>query len=149
MSRRNRNILITIFTAAVIVYVARAPEEKSTAPPAEGPAPGERAILHAFENQLSSLWVEADGTVDRILSDDTEGARHQRFILRLPSDHTVLVSHNIDLAPRVPDLTEGERIAFRGEYEWNERGGVIHWTHHDPDGRKPGGWLERSGRRFE
>ena len=29
-----------------------------------------------------------------------------------------------------------------------ERGGVLHWTHHDPDGRRPGGWLEHEGRRY-
>ena len=58
---------------------------------------------------------------------------------------TLLVSHNIDLAPRVADLESGDEILFRGQYEWNERGGVLHWTHRDPDGRRPGGWLQHEG----
>jgi hypothetical protein len=75
-----------------------------------------------------------------VLSDDNQGSRHQRFILKLESGHTVLVAHNIDLADRVP-LTRGDVVTLRGRYEWNDRGGVIHWTHHDPEGRGPGGWI--------
>ncbi len=92
--------------------------------------------------------VEGTGTVDRVLADDLDGSRHQRFILRIDSDHTVLVSHNIDLAPRIEPLTKGDSIEFRGQYEWNERGGVIHWTHHDPQGRREGGWLKHHGRTY-
>lgn len=87
------------------------------------------------------------GEVARQLPDDNEGSRHQRFILELASGHSLLVSHNIDLAPRVP-LSEGDRLTIRGRYEWNERGGVIHWTHHDPQGRRQGGWIEHQGRRY-
>jgi hypothetical protein len=92
--------------------------------------------------------VEASGTVDRILPDDHEGSRHQRFIVRLPDGATVLLSHNIDLAPRVEGLAIGSAVSFRGQYEWNERGGVVHWTHQDPGGRRPGGWIEHAGRRY-
>ena len=108
---------------------------------------GETAIVEAFEEQRSGIVVEGEGTVDRTLADDNEGSRHQRFILRLSSGHTVLISHNIDLANRVP-LERGDPIRFRGQYEWNDRGGVIHWTHHDPRGRRPGGWLEHLGRQY-
>ena len=89
------------------------------------------------------------GSVDRTLSDDNDGSRHQRFILRTSSRHTVLVAHNIDLAPRLEGLREGEVLRLRGEYQWNERGGVLHWTHHDPQGRLEGGYIERQGRRYQ
>ena len=84
-----------------------------------------------------------------MLSDDTDGSPHQRFILRLGSGQTVLVAHNIDLAPRIPHLAVGDTIAFAGQYEWNEKGGVIHWTHDDPDGRHPAGWLKRDGEIYQ
>jgi len=87
------------------------------------------------------------GRVTRQLPDDNEGSRHQRFILELAGGHSLLVSHNIDLAPRVP-LSDGDRLTIRGRYEWNERGGVIHWTHHDPQGRREGGWIEHGDRRY-
>jgi hypothetical protein len=99
-------------------------------------------LAEAFRERRSNIQVHASGTVVRVLADDNEGSRHQRFIVAVGPEHTVLIAHNIDLAPRVPDLKVGERVAFNGEYEWNERGGVVHWTHHDPQGRHEGGWIE-------
>ena len=54
----------------------------------------------------------------------------------------------IDLAKRVP-VERGDTIEFRGEYEWNEKGGVVHWTHHDPQDRHDHGWIEFEGRRYQ
>ena len=109
----------------------------------------ESVLARAFENQRSDLQVQGSGKVLRILSDDHKGSRHQRFILQLSSGQTVLVAHNIDLAPRVSALQVGDSVEFFGEYEWNPRGGVIHWTHHDPQGRHRGGWLKHRGRTYE
>lgn len=106
-------------------------------------------LTRAFEQRLTSHQVRGDGTVVRVLSDDNEGSRHQRFVLRLESGQSLMVAHNIDLAPRIASIREGDRVAFYGEYEWNERGGVIHWTHHDPNGRHVGGWLEHDSRRYQ
>ena len=76
----------------------------------------------------------------RLLSDDNDGSRHQRVILQLKDQSTLLIAHNIELAPRVP-IGMGDRIKFRGMYEWNELGGLVHWTHHDPHGVEDGGWI--------
>ena len=101
------------------------------------------------ENWHSGEQARGSGTVSRILSDDNEGSRHQRFIVRLSSGSTLLIAHNIDLAPRVRSLQVGDTVSFYGEYESNDRGGVIHWTHHDPRGSHVGGWIEHKGRRYE
>ena len=101
-------------------------------------APG--VVEAAYAARRSKTWVEVDGEIVRLLSDDQEGSRHQRFILELASGHTVLVAHNIDLVERIP-VRKGDSIRLRGRYEWNDRGGVIHWTHHDPEGRIQGGWI--------
>ena len=106
-------------------------------------------IARAFREGRSNVQVEDSGTVVRVLADDHDGSRHQRFILELASGQTVLVAHNIDLAPRIGDLRTGDRVRFFGEYEWNNRGGVIHWTHDDPAGRHIDGWLEHDGRRYQ
>jgi hypothetical protein len=107
------------------------------------------AIETAFEQHQSDIQVQGSGTVIRILSDDNNGSRHQRFILKLASGQTLLIAHNIDIAPRISSLAEGDRVDFCGEYEWNSKGGVIHWTHRDPDGRHPGGWLKHRGKTYQ
>ena len=97
----------------------------------------------------SGQQVEGDGQVIRILSDDNEGSRHQRFIVRLENGQTLLMTHNIDIAPRVSSLKVGDSIAFFGEYEWNDKGGVIHWTHKDPQRRHVAGWIRHNGRLYQ
>jgi len=106
-------------------------------------------LREAFERRQSDVQVEGWGIVVQILPDDRQGRRHQRFILELDSGQTVLVAHNIDLAPRIASLTKGDQVSFFGEYEWNAQGGVLHWTHHDPQGRHVGGWLEHKGVRYQ
>ena len=105
-------------------------------------------IAQSFEAGRSDVWVQASGEVARVLSDDNEGSRHQRFLVELRNGITVLIAHNIDLAPRVP-LSRDDLIEFRGEYEWNDRGGVVHWTHHDPRGRKQGGWISHRRKTYD
>ena len=106
-------------------------------------------ISDAYQNRLSDIQISGSGKVSRILSDDNKGSRHQRFILRLSSGQTLLVAHNIDLAPRINNLQNGDSVQFYGEYEWNSKGGVIHWTHHDPGGQHVGGWLKHNGRKYK
>lgn len=111
--------------------------------------PSSTALDDAIDGRRNDYQVQGSGVIERLLSDDNDGSRHQRFIVRLDSGRTVLVAHNIDLAPRVPNLQKGQQVSFFGEYEWNERGGVIHWTHHDPRGQHVGGWIDYKGRRYQ
>ena len=108
-----------------------------------------QAIQEAFKQRKSDVQVKGQGKVIKILSDDLKGSRHQRFILRLSSGQTLLIAHNIDLAPRINSLQVGDTVAFYGEYEWNEKGGVIHWTHKDPNDRHVHGWLKHEGKVYQ
>jgi hypothetical protein len=107
------------------------------------------SIAQPAENWRSGQQIRSQGTVIRILSDDNEGSRHQRFIVQHASGRTLLIAHNIDVAPRVGSLRNGDTVAFYGQYESNDKGGVIHWTHHDPQGRHTDGWLEHIGQRYQ
>ncbi len=97
----------------------------------------------------SGSQVNGSGTVVRVLSDDNDGSRHQRFILKLSPGKTVLIAHNIDLAPRVRSIAKGDIVSFYGQFESSPQGGVIHWTHKDPAGRHVDGWLEHGGNRYQ
>ena len=137
---------LLVLGLALVVQLWR--QQQPTPPAGPSGLTGDAAVADAFRSRTSGLMVEVSGNVERTLPDDREGARHQRFIVELSGGHTLLISHNIDLAPRVPIETDAT-IRFRGEYEWNEQGGVVHWTHHDPRGRRAGGWVEYEGRRYE
>jgi hypothetical protein len=106
-------------------------------------------VGRAFKSRTSNVQVEDEGVVTRLLADDNDGSRHQRFILRLASGQTVLIAHNIDIAPRVSGLRKGDGVRFYGEYEWNSQGGTVHWTHHDPKGRHTAGWLKHNGQTYQ
>jgi Protein of unknown function (DUF3465) len=107
------------------------------------------SIKQAFENQQSNLQVKQKGRIAKILRDDQYGPRHQRFLVQLDSGQKLLIAHNTDLAREVEGLKVGEIISFSGEYEWNNKGGVVHWTHHDPKGHHPGGWLFYNKRKYD
>jgi hypothetical protein len=118
------------------------------------PAPGSGEpvagdVDAAFHDHSTNVELTASGTVARVLADDTQGLKHQRFVLRMPSGLTVLVAHDIDEAPRVPDLRAGQPLLAHGEYVWNAQGGIVHWTHHDSSGRHAPGWIDYDGRRYQ
>jgi hypothetical protein len=102
-------------------------------------------VNKAYQSKQSDVQVQGIGKVIKVLKDDTKGSRHQKFLLMLPSNLTILVAHNIDLSKRVVDINVGDTIEFYGEYEWNNKGGVLHWTHHDPRNKHVGGWLKHNG----
>ena len=124
-----------------------------TSPPADNATvfgkESDQQLARAFDQHESHLQIEGTGTVIRLLSDDNDGSRHQRFIVRLETGQTILISHNIDLAPRIVSLNVGDEVGFFGEYEWSPRGGTIHWTHTDPQGRHAAGWLKHEGRIYQ
>lgn len=102
-------------------------------------------IEGAFRARQKDIQVSGSGEVVKLLPDDLKGSRHQKFIVKLSPGLTILIAHNIDLAPRIDNLQKGDTIAFAGEYEYNERGGIVHWTHHDPGKKHPDGWLKHKG----
>lgn len=161
---RRRARLPSILSAGIMAVIIGA-VTYNTLPGASAPAPSRysqnapadtsaapidnQRILQAYQTRQSNLQVSGSGVVVKLLQDDLNGSRHQRFILRLSSGITILIAHNIDLAPRIPSLREGDSVRFYGEYEWNDKGGVVHWTHIDPQGRHTAGWLEYNNKRYQ
>ncbi|BFL70440.1 hypothetical protein SKB0120_15020 [Moraxella osloensis] len=50
----------------------------------------------------------------KVLKDDNEGSRHQKFLVKIDNypNITVLIAHNIDLAPRIEGIQANNPIRF-------------------------------------
>ncbi len=148
-------MVTAVFVACVLFALtlfgcAPSPASGPTAPAAAaGAASGDAVFARAFTDRTSGLEVEGEGTVQRLLGDDTSGDRHQRFIVELASGQTLLITHNIDVAPRVDALQDGDHVTFKGEYVWNDQGGLVHWTHHDPAGIHADGWIRLGDQTYQ
>lgn len=151
------NKLLLIAAIAVAAYFALVPDPGTPDRPETATHPrapfvtrdSGDALENAIANRTSNQQVEGQGAVVKMLPDDAHGSRHQRFIVRLNSGRTILMVHNIDLAKRIDSLRVGDTVAFYGEYEWNSKGGLVHWTHHDPQGRHPAGWIRHDGQTYQ
>jgi hypothetical protein len=139
-----KKYLLAMAIIAVALFLAWGHFTATNDPPGASPLDNE-AISIAFKAHRSGVRVTGEGVVTKVLPDDNDGSRHQRFVVGLESRQTLLVVHNIDLAPRLTRLESGDSVAFSGVYEWNPKGGLIHWTHHDPSGEHQPGWLRHNG----
>jgi hypothetical protein len=104
-------------------------------------------VAARYGKRDSGCWIEDAGLVKRLIADDEGGVRHQRLVLELPQRQTVLLAHNVEVAARIP-AGIGDRLSFRGLYEWNDQGGLVHWTHADPMGERDGGWIRYRRKRY-
>ncbi|MDR0477218.1 MAG: DUF3465 domain-containing protein [Desulfobulbaceae bacterium] len=150
MSKRARTIL-TLLVILFLAFYARHYGQYGDYPAnppghqEEGICPGTALTNRDTAEHLGQggrkALVYGHGEVVKILPDDDRGIRHQRFLLKVAPGLVVLVAHNTDIAKKIGGLSAGDRLSFCGEYIWNDKGGVLHWTHHDPAGRHPDGWL--------
>ncbi len=75
-------------------------------------------------------------------------AIHESFDVRGDDGRQVEIVDNVVLAPRVP-VVVGDRVAIRGELIPDALPkAIVHWTHHDPAGRHPDGYIELAGKRY-
>ncbi|MEJ5204398.1 DUF3465 domain-containing protein [Acinetobacter junii] len=153
--QKNNLVIATIIVVLIAAYIGIDLKQNNlndkvvqTSIVEEATVDDQQKIMQAYQQQLSNIQVQSKGEVKAILADDNDGSKHQKMILKLENGLTVLVAHNIDLAPRVEGLRKGEIVEFYGEYEYSPKGGVIHWTHHDPQGKHVDGWLKYQGKSY-
>lgn len=104
-------------------------------------------IVRAYDARTSNIMVETEARVVLLLPDIEDVGKYQEFKIELENGHVVRVLHDLDQADRVP-VAVSSKIRLRGEYDWSVDGGVIHWTHDDPEGQREGGWIEYLGLRY-
>lgn len=130
--------LIAVLIAA-IVYLRLHTAAPSSRSAARQSAVGCRIVGHDFRYHRSGLWVTLRARVTRLLPDSQGRYRHQRFIVRCRNGQSILIVNDVSIGARVP-VRKGDTVGVRGEYVWNERGGLVHFTHHSDTGA-PGGWI--------
>jgi hypothetical protein len=86
-------------------------------------------MSETYKKSDDGSWIEVTGFVRRLLTDDNGGSCHQRFIIDIGNRHTLLIAHNM--------------------YEWNDLGGLVHWTHHDPHSVEDGGYVSYRTKKYE
>lgn len=161
MARSSKSHLLTSLTlVAILLCVSgcrgrlgqhfRAPEASTTqgSSAVSVTAQDQAQVVEAQRNQDRNVEVTVTAKVLKMLPEDTRGLPHEQFLLLLNNGTTVKVAHDTKMAPRVP-LEAGDVVCIHGEYIWNEKGGVIHWTHHAAGGRHEGGWIDFNGMRYQ
>lgn len=160
-SRLRQGFLISGLAAVLLTSCSGGPSGSlsSTQSPGGGiqtPSPSavggasvdETQALQAQAAQAHKVEITCTLPVKRLLRDDTKGLPHQRFLLSLSNGSTILVAHDTAMAPRVP-ISEGDIVTVHGEYIWNDKGGVIHWTHHSDTPRHEGGYIDFQSQRYQ
>lgn len=152
MSTLLRQFLFSLFLALCLgackQTITNSPEQQDNVTTETVAEISNAAVEQAYSRRLSNVQVSGKGIVSKLLADDNKGSRHQKFLVKINSQQTLLFAHNIDLAPRVP-LQVGDEITFNGEYVYNPKGGVIHWTHHAPQNDHETGWIMLNNRKYQ
>lgn len=110
-------------------------------------SPDNTEFEKAYKAHSKKTELSVQGTVVKILQDDTKGSQHQKFIISV-NHRSVLVANNLDIGRKIP-VKVGDEITIRGEYIWNEKGGVLHWTHRDPHKQHPDGFIYHNGKLYQ
>lgn len=137
-SKKTKKILIAI----IIIIIAYLKVDYKAV---TGTSTSENNVL--ISQQQTGNIITVSATVLKLLADDVKGSRHQKMILKV-NNKTLLLAHNIDIASRIP-VRVGSKLKVRGQYEWNEKGGVIHWTHRDKNNKHAHGWVEYNNKRYQ
>lgn len=152
MSGCGKKLLLTLFLALALCACKQPKADTSqpigTSATEAADVISNDAIEQAFNAKKSDVQLSGKGVVIKLLRNDNKGARHQKFLVRINTQQVLLFAHNIDLAPEVP-LQVGDEISFHGEYVYNPKGGVIHWTHHAPRNDHEAGWILHNGKKYQ
>lgn len=74
-------------------------------------------------------------------------AEHEAFEVTTKAGRLEIVD-NVAIAPRIP-VSPGDRIEVRGEMVHDPgRRPIVHWTHRDPAGTHPDGFIQLRGQTY-
>ncbi|MBA3856446.1 MAG: hypothetical protein C0507_05995 [Cyanobacteria bacterium PR.3.49] len=146
-------IVLILTCCAILTSCAQAQNPRPVPAPAKdaqtaAPVPGDAEAIRAQQLQLVKVPLTVTAPVKKMLKYDDRGLPHEKFLLLLSNGTTILVAHNTKMAPYVP-IQPGDTVTVHGEYIWNKKGGLIHWTHHSDSPNHAGGYIDFNGKRYE
>lgn len=143
--------VVGILAGVAIILGGRACFSRMAPSPikAEGPLTGLALVMDAAANQRAGVTVEHWGTVIKLVDEEPPGSGTtlQKFVVTLENGHILLVAHDTAIAPRIP-LAVDDTVEFRGRYDWNAIGGLVYYTHHDPEMKRDDGWVRHKGKAY-
>jgi hypothetical protein len=135
---------LSVFVVAMVAGCA--------APATTGNSADNAAVYNAWVQKRSYVEVTASGSVARVLGTRPgPSGVHTQFLVHLGAGGnglTVRVADNVDMTGRLA-ISPGDSVVLRGEYIYDPRGGLIHWTHRDPRGRHEAGYVSINGRYYQ
>ena len=145
-TRKKFHLYLYLLAIALVAAVAVAVWWQSL--PGYRVEPGFATVQDAFRDHQSGMMVEVTGNVVRILRDDKDDRRNQKFIIRLTNGQSLLVIHDQVAGERVP-VAINDSVLVRGKYQWSETGGTLIFTRRDHSLHRLHGWIEHQGRRYD
>lgn len=141
---------LSLSLSACSTYKESGTTGNQTAPPSTLTAGKifEDEVVAAQNNHVTHGEITCTLPVKRMLPPDNSGERHEKFLLEMSNGSTILVAHNTSRAPVVP-ISAGDLVTVHGEYIWNAKGGVIHWTHLSDTPSHPSGYIDFGGQRYQ
>ena len=118
------------------------------APSSYNPEPGFKVLADAYLNKESGMVAEIQGRITRLIMDQEEPAREQKFVITAINGQSLLVTHDLSKSEEVP-VAVGDTVMVRGEYVWTEPGGKLVWTTRDAGFGDRHGWIEHKGKRYD
>ena len=148
MTKKKNRILAIIVKLIAFVAVAAFLGWKWHSLPGYKLDGGEAVVEKAFYDRQSDLMVEVTGTVFQMASQNASNAGYQEFRMKLPSGQLLTIVHENKKGQRLP-LEANDTVTVRGQYYWNELGGIIKGTQRDKSMERMHGWIEHEGVRYD
>lgn len=105
-------------------------------------------IIQAQSQQARKVELTVTAPIKKLLREEDYREPHQRFLLILSNGTTVLVANDLKYGTFAP-VQEGNVVRIHGEYIWNEKGGVLHWTHKSDEPNHESGYIDFNGMRYQ
>ncbi len=108
----------------------------------------DKNLNDAINKHQNVYFLEAASLkVTKLLADDQQGLRHQKFEVVTSQGQKVLCVYNLDQGQRIP-LQVGDQVDVGGEFKWTKYGALLHWLHEDSRDKRPDGYVDLEGRRY-